>query len=81
MIGLRCFCARLNGSAGFWLSLSCLGGGVIILQLSVKTRKTRIDTFTYITHWHKSKSYHTVFNGEVAKGWIAACCCVAVFIH
>jgi hypothetical protein len=44
-----------------------LGGGFIILQSSVKTRKIRNDTFTEIAYKYKSRSYHTVFNGEVSK--------------
>jgi hypothetical protein len=44
-----------------------LGGGFIILQSSVKTRKIRNDVFTEIAFTYKSKSYHTVFNGEVSK--------------
>jgi hypothetical protein len=44
-----------------------LGGGFIILQSSVKTRKIRNDTFTEIAYKYKSKSYHTVFNGEVSE--------------
>ncbi len=43
-----------------------LGGGFIILQSSVKTRKIRNDTFTEIAYSYKSPSYHTVFNGEVS---------------
>jgi hypothetical protein len=44
-----------------------LGGGFIILQSSEKTRKIRNDVFTEIAYTYKSKSYHTVFNGEVSK--------------
>jgi hypothetical protein len=44
-----------------------LGGGFIILQSSVKTRKIRNDVFTEIAYTYKSKSYHTVFNGEVSE--------------
>jgi len=44
-----------------------LGDGFIILQSSVKTRKIRNDTFTEIAYKYKSRSYHSVFNGEVSK--------------
>jgi len=44
-----------------------LGGGFIILQSSVKTRKIRNDTFTEIAYKYKSRSYPSVFNGEVSK--------------
>ena len=44
-----------------------LGGGFIILQSSVKTRKIRNDVFTEIAYSYKSPSYHTVFNGVVSK--------------
>jgi len=37
------------------------------LQSSVKTRKIRNDVFTEIAYSYKSKSYHTVFNGEVSE--------------
>jgi hypothetical protein len=44
-----------------------LGGGFIILQSSTKLCKIRNDTFTEFAYTYKSKSYHTVFNGEVTK--------------
>jgi hypothetical protein len=45
-----------------------LGGGFIILESSTKLRKIRNEDFTGIAYTYKSKSYHTVFNGEVSKG-------------
>lgn len=37
------------------------------MQSSATTRKIRNDSFTDIAYTYKSKSYHTVFNGEVSK--------------
>jgi hypothetical protein len=44
-----------------------LGGGYIIFQSSTKLHKIRNDTFTDYAYAYRSKSYHTVFNGEVSK--------------
>jgi hypothetical protein len=43
-----------------------LGGGFIIFESSTKLHKIRDESLEKIAYVYKSKSYHTVFNGEVS---------------